>query len=70
MKLGPVLAPKPVQMNIRLPRELKSRLDRYAALHSAAYSESVDASMLIPHMLKAFMESDPTFRKAEKEPGG
>ena len=70
MKLGPVLAPKPVQLNIRLAVELKSRLDHYAALHSAAYGESVDASTLIPHMLKAFLESDPAFRKAEKEPAG
>jgi hypothetical protein len=70
MKLGPILAPKPVRLNARIPTDLKSRLDRYAALHCAAFNESVDISTLVPHMLKAFLDADPAFRKAEKESAG
>lgn len=34
-----------------------------AALHAQAYGEAVDAAMLIPHMLEAFMAGDRGFRK-------
>ena len=67
MKLGPVMQPKPVRLNIRLPIELKTRLDFYTQRHDAAFKESVDVSTLIPFMLKAFLDGDPEFRKAEKE---
>lgn len=42
---------------------LKADLDHYAALHSQAYGEAVDAAMLIPHKLEAFMAGDQGFRK-------
>ena len=38
-------------------------LDRYAALHAQTYGEAVDATVLIPHMLEAFMAGDRGFRK-------
>lgn len=70
MKLGPVTTAKPVRVNIRLPIDLKARLDLYTARHHAVFKESVDVTILIPFMLKAFLDSDPEFRKAEKESFG
>jgi hypothetical protein len=45
------------------PASLKADLDRYAALHAQTYGEAVDATVLIPHMLEAFMAGDRGFRK-------
>ncbi|EAA3799368.1 DUF2274 domain-containing protein, partial [Salmonella enterica subsp. enterica] len=45
------------------PASLKADLERYAALHAQAYGEAVDAVMLIPHMLEAFIAGDRGFRK-------
>lgn len=42
---------------------LKADLDRYAALHTQTYGEAVDAIMLIPHMLEAFMAGDHGFKR-------
>ncbi|WP_262219633.1 DUF2274 domain-containing protein [Stenotrophomonas maltophilia] len=42
---------------------MKADLDRYAALHAQTYGEVVDAVMLIPHMLEAFMARDRGFRR-------
>jgi hypothetical protein len=46
------------------PSSLKVDLERYAALHSQAYGEEVDALTLIPHMLEAFMARDRAFKRA------
>lgn len=67
MKLGPITTPKPVRMNVFLPTEFRARLDLYAKLHSATWNEAVEISALIPSMLKAFLDADAIFRKAEKD---
>lgn len=51
------------------PVGLKVELDRYAALHAQTYGEPVDAVMLIPHMLEAFMARDREFRRGKPEAG-
>jgi hypothetical protein len=38
-------------------------LERYAAIHSQAYGEPVDAVKLNPHMLETFMARDRGFRR-------
>lgn len=61
------LAPLPKTENVKLtfacPANLKSDLNRYAALLALAYGEAIDAMTLIPHMLEAFSAGDRGFRK-------
>ena len=64
LRLGPLPRTEMVKLTITLPADLKATLDRYAAVHSQAHGESVDATTLVPHMLAAFMERDRGFRKA------
>ncbi|OOG36600.1 DUF2274 domain-containing protein [Polaromonas sp. A23] len=51
-----------VKVTIALTTEAKSLLDRYAAVHSQIHGDMVDAVVLIPHMLDAFMKRDRGFR--------
>ncbi len=53
-------------MDVRCPSSLKADLDRYSMLHAQAYGEAVDATVLIPHMLEAFMAGDREGRKDNK----
>ena len=63
LRLGPLPSTTSVKLTFACPVSLKADLDRYAALHSQAYGEAVDATTLIPHMLEAFMAADRGFRK-------
>ncbi len=62
LRLGPLPRTEVVKLTISVPVELKAMLDQYADLHAKAWSEPVDAVLLIPHMLAAFMERDRGFR--------
>jgi hypothetical protein len=62
LRLGPLPRSEPVKLTITLSAELKATLDRYAALHAQTYGERVDAAVLVPHMLEAFMARDRGFR--------
>ena len=61
LRLGPLPRTEMVKLTITLSIELKAMLDRYAGLHAQAWGEPVDAVVLIPHMLAAFMERDRGF---------
>lgn len=63
LRLGPLPKTETVKVTFSCPADLKSDLERYAALHAQAYGESVDAEKLIPHMLEAFMAGDRGFKK-------
>lgn len=63
LRLGPLPKAETVKLTISLPTNLKTMLDRYAALHAQAYGESVNGVALIPHMLEAFMVRDREFKK-------
>lgn len=63
LRLGPLPKIESVKLTFTCPTSLKADLDRYAALHAQTYGETVDAAMLIPHMLEAFMAGDRGFRK-------
>lgn len=63
LRLGPLPKAETVKLTISLSTNLKTMLDRYAALHAQAYGESVDGVALIPHMLEAFMVRDREFKK-------
>ncbi|WP_425522209.1 DUF2274 domain-containing protein [Stenotrophomonas maltophilia] len=55
-----------VKVTFSCPASLKADLDRYAALHSQAYGEAVDAATLVPHMLQAFIDADREFRRSQR----
>jgi hypothetical protein len=60
--LGPLPRTDVVKITITLSVEGKALLDRYAAVHSDVHGEVVDATVLIPHMLDAFMKRDRGFK--------
>lgn len=62
LSLGALPKTETVKVTITLSVDLKSRLDRYAVLHSQAHGDTVDAVAMIPHMLAAFVERDRTFK--------
>ena len=63
LRLGPLPKTESVKLTFACPVSLKADLDHYAALHSQAYGEAVDATTLIPHMLEAFSAGDRGCRK-------
>ena len=63
LRLGPLPKTETVKVTFSCPADLKSDLERYAALHAQAYGETVDAMTLIPHMLEAFIAGDRGFRR-------
>ncbi|CAP44978.1 DUF2274 domain-containing protein [Bordetella petrii] len=62
LRLGPLPKQESVKLTVSLPTTLKADLDRYAAMHSQAYGEQVDAATLVPHMLAWFLKNDRGFR--------
>lgn len=64
LRLGPLPKTENLKVTFTCPAGLKADLEHYAAVHSQAYGEKVDALTLIPHMLEAFMARDRVFRKA------
>ncbi|HEY3326709.1 MAG TPA: DUF2274 domain-containing protein [Novimethylophilus sp.] len=65
LRLGPLPKTESVKLTFTCPTSLKADLDRYAALHAQTYGETVDAVMLIPYMLEAFIAGDRGFRKGQ-----
>ncbi|MDN8643674.1 DUF2274 domain-containing protein [Stenotrophomonas indicatrix] len=63
LRLGPLPKIESIKLTFVCPTSLKADLDRYAVLHSQAYGEAVDAAVLIPHMLEAFMAGDRGFKR-------
>lgn len=66
LRLGPLPSSASTKLTFTCPASLKMDLDRYAALHAQTYGETVDAAVLIPHMLEAFMAGDRGFTKGSK----
>ena len=63
LKLGQLPKLEVVKMTISLSAQLKTELELYAFAHAQALGEApVEASALVPHMLQAFIDSDPGFR--------
>lgn len=65
LRLGPLPKTESVKLTFSCPSDLKSELDRYAALHAQTYGKTVDTATLIPHMLEAFMARDRGFRRVD-----
>ena len=64
LRLGPLPRTESVKITFACTAALKAELERYAAMHAQAYGEAVDAAVLIPHRLEAFMARDRGFRRA------
>jgi hypothetical protein len=64
LRLGPLPKTETVKLTFTCTVVLKAELERYAAMHSQAYGESVDAITLIPYILETFMARDRAFTKA------
>ena len=64
MKIRLGLLPKtdPVKLSIAVSVEIKDRLEQYAQLHAATWSEPVELATLIPYMLEQFMARDKAFK--------
>ncbi|MCK9563581.1 MAG: DUF2274 domain-containing protein [Bacteroidales bacterium] len=69
LRLGPLPKTETVKLTFTCPASLKEDLERYAELHAQTYGEPVDAVMLIPHMLEAFMARDRGFRRRSGSSG-
>lgn len=65
LRLGPLPRQEAVKMTVSLTAALKADLERYAAMHSQAYGEQVDASTLVPHMLAWFLKNDRGFKRRQ-----
>ena len=64
LRLGPLPSTDTLKLTITVPVGLKAQLDRYAALHSETWGETVLAADLIPHMLTQFILRDKAFKTA------
>jgi len=64
LRLGPLPDTQIVKLTFPCPVGLKGELDRYAALHAQTYGEAVDAAILIPHMLEAFIAGDRGYKRS------
>ena len=62
LRLGPLPGTDTLKLTITLPVGLKTQLDRYAALHSETWGETVLAADLIPHMLTQFILREKAFK--------
>jgi hypothetical protein len=65
--LGPLARTDSVKVTVALPYTLKEQLDRYAEVHSAAWSRKVASAELIPHMLLQFLSKDRQFKKTVRQ---
>lgn len=54
---------KPIDVTVRLTRDLKLALDSYAALYRASYDEDISVADLIPAILSEFLASDAEFER-------
>ncbi len=65
LRLGPLPKVTVVKLTVTMTDELKSALESYAELYSQLHGEKADATMLIPHMLAAFIDRDRVFKKRQ-----
>jgi hypothetical protein len=63
LRLGPLPKTETLKLTFTCTVVLKAELERYAAMHSDTYGETVDAVTLIPHMLQAFIGRDRGFKR-------
>jgi hypothetical protein len=63
MKLARISKPlRSVQVRVMLAGDLNARLDRYAQYYQHVHGETVDMRVLIPEILRAFLDADREFQ--------
>jgi hypothetical protein len=63
MKLARITKPlRSVPVRVMLTGDLNADLERYAQYYEHVHGEAVDARMLIPEILRAFLEADRGFQ--------
>jgi hypothetical protein len=68
LRLGRLPKAGVARLTIALPEPLKEELDLYATEHSRLY-EPVETTVLIPHMLEAFLRSGRGWRSRKAKVG-
>lgn len=66
LKLAKLPERTPVKLTISMPPDLKQALSDYAEIYREQYGQSEAVADLIPHMLRAFLDSDRGFAKARQ----
>lgn len=67
LRLGPLPNSETVKLTFACPVALKADLECYAVLHAQAHGEQVDAAMLIPYMLAAFIARHQGFKRCNEQ---
>ncbi len=70
LKLARIPDRTPVKLTIALTPDLNQSLSDYAELYRETYGQSEQTSDLIPHMLRAFLDSDRGFLRARQAKRG
>lgn len=65
MKLAKLPDRTPVKMNLILAPSLAKRLREYADFYAETYGSQEEVADLMPFMLEAFLDSDPSFKKSQ-----
>lgn len=63
MKLAKLPDRTPVKMTVVLTPGLAQRLREYAVFYAETYGNKEDVTELIPFMLEAFLDGDPSFKR-------
>ncbi|HEY9554625.1 DUF2274 domain-containing protein [Allosphingosinicella sp.] len=66
IKLAKLPERTPVKLTISIQPDLKQALSDYAEVYREQYGQSETVSDLVPHMLRAFLDSDRGFAKARR----
>lgn len=66
LKLSKLPDRTPVKLNISITPDLNQALSDYADIYRELYGQAEAVTDLIPHMLRAFLESDRGFAKARQ----
>ena len=67
LKLDKLPDRQAVKMTFTASPDLKAALNDYAEIYRRAYGQKESVADLIPFMLQAFMNADPSFKRARKE---
>jgi hypothetical protein len=66
LKIGALVADKPVKLTVELPARVHRDLVAYAEVLTSESGEAVDAAKLVAPMLARFMATDRAFAKARR----
>ncbi|WP_031555947.1 DUF2274 domain-containing protein [Parvularcula oceani] len=67
LRLGREVARKPVRLTFTIGPDLAEELKLYAEAYEREYGETQTPSQLAPHMIRAFLASDPGFKAAKRQ---